>query len=252
MTTYASLQQPTTLTQTSQPRDVPSRAVVPAAVTSRTPILPREKNYVSDDPFWGDRPDILLHAGRLIEFFPTADQTTEERMNAISRLVLYLGVSLSVYRGTVVPLQLAAMLVGLIYVMWRNRKLEGSPPPIETYCTMPTKENPFMNLLPGDDPARPPACEGPEVEEMSRNLLDSQLYEDVDDLFGRNNNQRQFYTMPSTQRPNDREKFGNWLFKGVADCKTDGVCPPFEDLRVARQLIPEDISAESRLHGFGA
>ena len=211
-------------------------------------------SIVSDDPFWGDRPDILLHKGRLIEFFPTADQSTEERMNAITRLVIYAGVVLSLYRGMTIPIQLAGLGVALIYLMWRNRSVSAinNESSVEGYCTMPTKENPFMNLLPSDPPDRPPACMGPEVEEMSRNLLDSQLYEDVDDLFGRNNNQRQFYTMPSTQRPSDRDKFANWLHKGVADCKTDGICPPFEDIRHARQLIPEDISADARLLGFGA
>ena len=244
MTSYASVQKPIA-------RPV---AQSPAQNTRKKVAASLRTTNVSDDPFWGDRPDILLHTGRLIEFFPTADQTTEERMNAISRLVIYLGVSLSLYRGMIVPLQLAAVIVGLIYLMWRNRTVDAQPDgkAVEGFCTMPTKENPFMNMLQGDAPDRPPACEGPDVEEMSRNLLDSQLFEDVDDLYGRNNNQRQFYTMPSTQRPGDREKFANWLFKGATDGKTNGARPPFEDVRFSRQLIPEDISPEARLHGYGA
>jgi hypothetical protein len=204
-------------------------------------------NILEDDPFWGDQPNVLLHTGRLIEFFPTRDQTVQERLNAISRLVLYIGVCMSVVQGKLTPLQLSGLGLAAIYVMWRNQSLLS----LEGFdhkgagsgrCTAPSRDNPFMNYMPGDPADKPPACKGPFVEEQASNLLNAQLYDNVEDLFERQAGQRQFHTMPVTERVNDRDKYAKWLFEQTTGCKLDGKCQPYEDLRLGRQLIPEDIA----------
>jgi len=218
-------------------------------------VVASNKSDSSGDPFWGDEPGILIQKDRLVEFFPVADQTLPERLNSISRLVIYVGIALSVYQSRATALHFAILLLGMLYIMYKNNtitKIKDTLNPPEnagqvenfseaTNCIMPTPQNPFMNFLIGDTPGRAPACKGPGVQETAANLLDRQLFTDVDDLFSKNANQRLFRTMPATTGLPDRENYANWLIGGETGCKTSGDCPPYEDLRNQRQLIPEDL-----------
>lgn len=194
------------------------------------------------DPFWGDRFDVLFDKRRLTECFPLADQTIQEKLNALSRLILYVGVGIAVYQKKTAPLHYAFFLLAIIYMMWRSQSIVHDGGTKETFmgenCTLPTLNNPFMNRMATDDARRPPACSGPGIQEMASNLLDKQLFADVDDLYSRNANQRMFVTTPSTQSPDDRENFSNWLFKGNSSGKNP---PMLNDLRRQRSLIPEDL-----------
>lgn len=233
--------------------------VQPSAVT---PL----KGDGSGDPFWGDDPTILFQKDRLVEFFPTADQTLPERLNSISRLVIYVGIALSIYQSRATAIHFGILLLGMLYIMYKNQtilKLKetlgddvttgNNNENLEEFadCVMPTPQNPFMNFLVGDTPGRKPACKGPGVQETAANLLDRQLFTDVDDLYSRNANQRLFRTMPETTGIPDRERYANWLIKGEEGCKTTGHCPPYEDLKFQRQLIPEDLDQDDlKITGF--
>ncbi len=229
-----------------------------------------------EDPFWGDDPSMLLHANRLREFFPTKDQSVAERMNSLTRLTIYISVAVALYQSKTHPLQIGGLLVGLIFFMWNTQTVvnnKGSvtetfasprptPPRLlndesasgigERECVQPTAENPFMNRLLYDAAERPPACRGPGMQEMAANMLDKQLFNDVDDVYSRNANQRMFRTMPSTTRVPEREAFASWLVDGDGTCKTNpDKCAPPEDLRFQRHLIPEDLNNEFRdISGF--
>lgn len=228
-----------------------------------------------EDLFWGDDAGILLNVSRLREFFPTKDQSVAERMNALTRLTIYISIAVALYQNKTHALQIGGILVGLIFFMWNTQtvtKMEKfttvrpTPPRIvsdesasgigggmlERDCVQPTKENPFMNRLLYDSAERPPACRGPGMQEMASNLLDKQLFNDVDDLYSRNANQRLFRTMPSTTRVPERESFASWLVDGDGTCKTNkDKCAPPEDLRFQRHLIPEDLNNEQpEISGF--
>lgn len=218
-----------------------------------------------EDAFWGEDPGILLHIDRVREFFPTRDQSVPERLNALSRLIIYISVAVALYQNRGQPLQVGALLIGLLFLMWNTQtvtqesftSMRPTPPRllhdesaaslspdgmIERPCVQPTQENPYMNRLLYDDPNRPPACRGPGMQEMAANLLDKQLFNDVDDLYSRNGNQRLFRTMPSTTRVPERENFASWLINGDGSCKTDSdKCAPPDDLRLQRHLIPDDL-----------
>ena len=56
-------------------------------------------------------------------------------------------------------------------------------------------------------------------EETVHNNFKNDLYNDVSDIFNRNNSQRSFYTVPSTTFPNEQNKFANWLYKLPKTCK---------------------------------
>jgi hypothetical protein len=84
--------------------------------------------------------------------------------------------------------------------------------------TSPSKPNPFMNVLINEiseNPNKPPAKYSMKSEIKSQ--LDSQftnsVYSDPGDIWNRSQSQREFYTMPSTSIPNDRESYQNWLYR---------------------------------------
>ena len=43
-------------------------------------------------------------------------------------------------------------------------------------------------------------------------MFNKDLYRDVKDIFGKNNSQRQFYTVPGNQVPNDQGAFAQWCY----------------------------------------
>jgi len=248
----------------SAPASVPISALSDALPAPRIQSAAVSPLAGAGDPFWGDDFSVLLQKDRLVEFFPTADQTLPERMNAITRLIIYISIALSVYQSRATAAHFGILLMAMLYIMYKNQtiiKLSNGEvslkdASLETFsdakenCVMPTLQNPFMNFMMGDLPGRAPACKGPGVQETAANLLDKQLFSDVDDLYSRNANQRLFRTMPETQGIPDRERYANWLVKGDGGCKTTGDCAPFEDLRNQRQLIPEDLDKDFNVTGF--
>lgn len=95
----------------------------------------------------------------------------------------------------------------------------------KTQCVTPTVDNPFMNVSLGDYNTMP-------NREVCGDVLDNQvlkndighkfhnnLYQDVGDIWDRNNSQRQFYTMPNTSIPNKQKEFALWLYNRGPTCK---------------------------------
>ena len=85
-------------------------------------------------------------------------------------------------------------------------------------ATLPSPRNPFMNVLVDEikyNPTRPQAAsiEAPVVKETLDDYFRVNWFSDPTDVFGRNQSQREFITMPSTTIPNDRESYQNWLYK---------------------------------------
>jgi hypothetical protein len=106
-------------------------------------------------------------------------------------------------------------------------------------CRKPTKDNPFMNPntteYNNSDP--PMACnvDDVDIKENMTKEFNKDLYRDIDDLWERNNSQRQFYTVPNTQIPNNQTEFAEWLYKIPETCKEDQEkCLRYEDIRFKR------------------
>ncbi len=85
--------------------------------------------------------------------------------------------------------------------------------------TLPTPSNPFMNILLTDmkepDKWKPPVVTAfdPESKQQLDDFFRIQWFSDPTDVFGKNQGQRQFYTMPSNSIPNDRKSYQEWLYK---------------------------------------
>lgn len=84
--------------------------------------------------------------------------------------------------------------------------------------TPPTSRNLFMNILVDElkyNPNRPAAASvsDPTVKQSMDDYFRIQWFSDPTDVFGKNQNQRQYITQPSTTVPNDQGSFADWLYK---------------------------------------
>jgi hypothetical protein len=94
-----------------------------------------------------------------------------------------------------------------------NKAFECSPK-----ATQPTAANPFMNVLIDElkyNPNRPAAKSvlDPLVQTTLSDFYKTEFYADPTDVFGKNQGQRQWITMPSTSIPNDIDSYQNWLYR---------------------------------------
>jgi len=102
-------------------------------------------------------------------------------------------------------------------------------------CRKPTIDNPFMNPLQTDfNIEKPPvACNVDDIDVSTKitEAFNDNLYRDVSDVFGIENSQRQFYTVPQMNPP-DTHAFAMWLYGNQQICKTDqSKCMKYTDLR---------------------
>ena len=114
----------------------------------------------------------------------------------------------------------------------KNKDIENfkNPLPIQEIKkenTVPTVNNPFMNVLLTDytKKNRKPAANSHNntvIQDEIENKFESNLYNDVENVFARNNSQRQFYTNPSTTIQNDQTGFAEWLYSRPKSCKEGG------------------------------
>ena len=125
----------------------------------------------------------------------------------------------------------------------QKKPLYYSPEELISYtqhtCKRPSIDNPMANtpITMLNTPNSVAACnaDDEDIKDEVNNLLDQDLYKDVGDLFTIKNSQRQFYTMPSTAIPSNREDFQNWLYNIGETCKESSAqCLRWEDLRFKR------------------
>jgi hypothetical protein len=231
------------------------------------------------EPFWYDNISILWEKDNLIKFFPKKSQTLEEQLNAIMRFFIYLVILLMIYYTDYNYLFIligASFITYYIYVNRSISKIKEQQPeakkeqnPSEkietlinenaTECSKPTLENPFMNFTMGDYlniengkiKEKPPACDinSPEIKKDADDYFNNNLYRDVNDIFGKMNSQREFYTMPWTTIPPDANgDFKNWLYNNPKTCKEDqDACYRYEDLRSNRFIFPEPKENPSKI-----
>lgn len=200
-----------------------------------------------NDKFWLNNINILFD--RYIEFFPTSDQSINEILNSLTRFVIYSGILSFLYTHNINTIYFSIVLIFfIIFVHFYNS--ESNLEHFSNYnCTEPTYNNPFMNVLLSDynnNPNRPPACQSYStlthngVADDIEEKFSYNLYNDVGSLYGKNNSQRQYYTMPSTTIPNAQTEFAQWLYGDAKSCKDDPFdCVPYERLQQKRNEFPQ-------------
>lgn len=193
------------------------------------------------DKFWLNDYSILYTGNKVTEFFPTTSMNLAEKLNALVRLSIYLGVILFIIKSSYLYLYIPLITIGTSVVIYKTySKKEGyqqnqlAPFKKERKHkkVKPTVDNPFMNInLITDDRKREGATlsfDKPKVKEEIEDKFNYNLYRDVSDLYGKNNSQREFYTAPSTTIPNDQTSFAKWCYSTGSTCKEDTIkCASF-------------------------
>lgn len=219
-------------------------------------------------PFWSDNIDILFSNGEYLDFWITGDQTLEEALNAIVRFVVYICVILGVHFRELRYLKYIPLAFVFTYIVYKYKStargvVNGESvtgkllsPSAEHFsqskCTLPTRDNPFMNFTMGDYMnidrkkfelvKKDPACNVKETvtESLQTEYFNNNLYRDTNDVFSKMNSQRQFFTMPwTTSIPDESGDFKNWLYKLDKTCKESGNCLRYEDVRAKAPIFPD-------------
>jgi hypothetical protein len=155
-------------------------------------------------PFWTNDPTILLNKDNITELWPLKSMDYEQKLNAISRLVIILTIFGIAFTGSLRFLTIGIFTLGLIFVLWKqqvgvnSKKKEGfsnqpvtiassdaapnttiNPITLEAVLKsdylMGTKRNPFSNVLLTeimDDPERksaPPSFNPDVLEDITQN-----------------------------------------------------------------------------------
>ena len=207
--------------------------------------------------FWYDNIYSLFE--NLDSFFPTYDMDLIQKLNAIMRFAIYVGIILTLLTNNYLYLYIPVGIgIFTIFIQKGNtQKLEqffsNSPTPIayspdiDAPCTLPTPDNPFMNFNNiTDDRERPPACKTYNNKTLQNNVdnnFEHNLYRDVSDLYNKNNSQREFYTMPSTSAVSDQTSFAKWLYNTGPTCKEDATkCAPEWSPTMPQQVLEKFVN----------
>jgi hypothetical protein len=183
---------------------------------------------------WFDEPQQLISADKVAQFWPTSEQTPEDRVNAASRFVIYVCCIIYLIRRDPRVFVLGATVLGVIYVLYKSKMVR------ETYgismegamCQMPTEDNPMGNVLITDftdAPNRLEACYYPSVKPFISSYTSDRIPYDAGrsrtalPRYLRNAAERQFVSNPVTKIPGDQTAFAEALYgrKNAPMCKSD-------------------------------
>jgi hypothetical protein len=163
--------------------------------------------------------------------------TFVEKLNASMRFAIYFSLLLYVIRQNILVWYFAIFVAFITIFMNefynKNQRLQKElyqkinvmyDDKKQQFCALPSKENPFMNILMNEYtefPNRPSACDlnNRNVKDEAEKYFENNLYKDTDDIWSRKTNSRNWHTVPGTTIPNDRDSFTNWLYGSSKSCK---------------------------------
>lgn len=202
--------------------------------------------------FWTDNPNILMKNGYITELFPTTEMTFEQKLNAVTRLVLVITILVFIITKSVRVI-VGSLFTVLAIVMLHKYHFKNSEsfsnPAMDVLnknniqlsgnvFDKPTSSNPFSNVLVTDYEDNPQKLPAPPFSNAATNegLMEnakkmvSEAHPDqpniTDKLFlGLNEklnfeqSMRQFHSTASTTIPNDQGAFAEFCYGGMKSCK---------------------------------
>ena len=195
------------------------------------------------DEFWINNPKVLLNKQRILEIWPQSGYSMERKLNAITRIVLFL--SLIGYMFTrsmkiIVSFVVTVVAIVILYKTQKKEKIEGfdlknNMGPLtnniklsnKTQNTAPTEKNPFMNVLINEyveNPTREKAMPvyNKNVHEEIKEIIkgdNKKLYQNLGDNLSLEHSLRGFHTMPNTTIPNKQKEFAMFCYGNMKSCK---------------------------------
>ena len=180
--------------------------------------------------FWVNEPTILFNKKYITQLWPYSYLTYEEKLNAITRFIILITVLGYILMDRISIIVLGLSIIGIIVLLYKKK--EGLFFPYYGVNDQQTIEsnNPFGNVLMTDYKYNPnkSAVNGeynPEteqsvnkaikdfiVQENNDNNEITNLFNNVGDQFTFEQNNRPFFTNPSTTIPNKQDDFLNFCF----------------------------------------
>jgi len=204
-------------------------------------------------PFWTTDPTILFNSEHINQIYPKEKMSVEEKINAISRLIIILTFLGYLITQTVKIVITGVITLGVLVLLYnvRNRGNLNKTKVVEGFSsvnpkyydlmkpnfTSPSENNPLMNVLLtdiADNPMRKQAAPSfnKEVEKIINNKtqqfissefkdpnIDQRLFRDLGDAFEFDQSMRTFYATPNTKIPNDQTSFADFLYGDMISCK---------------------------------
>jgi len=203
-------------------------------------------------PFWLNDPKILLNKQQLYEIWPIQEMSTEEKLNAITRLIIILTILGYFISKTLKIVVTGLITIGILIFLFKIQdkrrmkknldKKEGFTNPevykaLKKNFTEPKPNNPTMNVLLPEiqyDPDRKPAAPAynkaveKEINDSTKKLveekfcdpnIDERLFKDLGDNFTFDQSMRNWYSTPNTQIPNDQQSFAEFCYGDMISCK---------------------------------
>jgi len=187
------------------------------------------------EKIWFEDPKTLFTKENYSKFYPSKDMTFPQQLNTFVRLSIYFSIVVFVLKKDsniffvvifvciftffLYKIDTENKITEKLYLDKNNLRVNSK----KEVCQIPTKDNPFMNVLISDyatNPTRKKACHD---KALTKKYFDSKLYRDADDIFHKQASDRQCVTNPVTEIPNDSVAYAKWLY-GVkeATCKEEG------------------------------
>jgi hypothetical protein len=206
--------------------------------------------------FWSNEPTILFNKNYITQLWPTNKMTFEEKLNAISRIVILLSILGFFISQNINILIICILTLAIIFTLYKFRKdrivKEGfsdnsssKPKSLNNILNSefyPTnKKNPMGNVLLteiNDSPNRPAASPSfnPDVYDNINSSVkkqtqmlnpdikntNKQLYGDLYDNWELDQSMRRFYSTANTRVTNDQGSFSKWLYGSMLSGKDSG------------------------------
>lgn len=210
------------------------------------------------EQIWFEDPSVLFAKDTFMKF---TGNSTAESLNSIVRIVTY--VSIVTYLLTMegkflMLIPIVLLFTFVLYSLFPNgKKLEAfiTTKSNHKVYTMPTQNNPFMNVLLTDivdDPNRADAAPTSR-HDVKRDIYKefqktSDMYMDTSDLFDQAQAMRTFHTIQSATVPNDLDGFKKWLAKGIDEPDYSSAPPA----RHAKILNEGYVNAKGSMKGLSS
>ena len=191
------------------------------------------------DPIWFKNPTVLFDRDSWSKFVPTKDMTTAEALNSVVRfatyfsLILFMATGVGAYVMSIPVVMIATMLLHNLFPNGKTiESFIAKEERVGPKYTMPSKENPFMNVLlteiqdnPNREDAAPTNRRDVKAEIYKSFQGTSDLHMDTTDLFDQTQAMRTFHTLQSAKVPNDLDGFKKWLSKNLDEPDHSSAAP---------------------------
>ncbi len=171
-------------------------------------------------------------------FFPSKEMTFNEQLNSLVRFSIYFSIIIFILQKDsnifMIPV-FACIFTYFIYTVddqnktneklyLKDKNWYRDPRDVNDVCQLPSKDNPFMNVLISDyvlNPTKKSACNVSKnnIKRQAQKYFDRNLYRSVSDIFNKEASDRQWVTNPITTIPNDQDSFAKWCWGQGATCK---------------------------------